>query len=146
LDGHITRLAPDPTSFPIRLDRRAWPLLLAFGVRPRAAWLRLEHDRIAARFGFSRAEIALANVERWDITGPYRWWRAIGIRGTPGKTEITYGGSSHGGICLHLRAPVRIAWVQVRHFYVTVEDLQGLGAALAARGIPGEDQRRTPDH
>lgn len=130
-------------SFPIRLDRRARPLLLAFGVSPGSAWLRLEPDRVVARFGFSQAEIPLADVERWDVTGPYRWWRAIGIRGTPGEPEITYGGSTRGGLCLHLRAPVRIAWINVRRFYVTVDDLEGLGAALAARGIHGDDRRRS---
>ena len=134
---------PRARSFPIRLDRRAWPILLAFGVRPGTAWLQLQPDRIVARFGFSRAEIPLTNVERWDITGPYRWWRSIGIRASLGEPEITYGGSSHGGVCLHLRTPVRIAGVSVRRFYVTVDDLLGLGLALTARGIPGRDERKS---
>ena len=112
-----------------------------FGVRPATAWLRLERDRVVARFGFSHAVIPLADIERWDITGPYRWWRALGIRSALTKPEITYGGSSRGGVGLHLRRPVRIAWLRVRHFYVTVEDLEGLGAALTARGIHGEDRR-----
>jgi hypothetical protein len=32
--------------------------------------------------------------------------------------------------------------MQVPVIYGTVEDLEGLAAALAARGIPGEDARR----
>jgi hypothetical protein len=130
------------TWFAIRLDRGARPLLLAFGVRPRTAWLRIEPDRIVSRFGFSRAEIPFADIERWSITGPYRWWRALGIRKAVTKPELTYGGSSHGGVGLHLRRPVRIARIQVRDFYVTVDDLEGLAAALTARGIEGEDRRR----
>ncbi len=132
---------PAGIEFPIRLSRAAWPILVLFGVLPGRAWVRLERDRLVARFGFSRAAVALTEVERWDITGPYRWWRAIGIRGTLGRPEITYGGSAHGGLCLHLRTPVRIAWVTVREFYVTVDDLEGLGAALTARGIAGTDLR-----
>jgi hypothetical protein len=130
--------------FAIRLDRRARLLLLVFGARPATAWIQLDRDRIVARFGFSHAEIPLADVERWDISGPYRWWRALGIRGALGRPEITYGGSTHGGVGLHLREPVRIACVRVRHFYVTVDDLDGLAAALTARGVEGADRRRAP--
>jgi len=129
------------TWFPIRLDPRARPFLLVFGVRPGNAWVRLERDRLEASFGFSRARIPLGDVVRWDITGPYRWWRALGIRAALTRPEITYGGSTRGGVGLHLRRPVRIAGIQVRHFYVTVVDLEGLGRALAARGIEGEDLR-----
>jgi hypothetical protein len=127
--------------FPIRLTRAGWPILALFGVRPGAAHVRIDQDRLIARFGFSRAEFPLVNVERWDITGPYRWWRAIGLRGTLGQPEITYGGSAHGGVCLHLRTPVRIAGIGIRRLYVTVDDLEGLAAALTTRGIPGKDLR-----
>jgi hypothetical protein len=131
--------------FPIRLERRLWPILLLFGVRPGAAFVRLDGDRVVARFGFFRAETPLANIERWDITGPYRWWRAVGVRSSPGMSDLTFGGSAHGGVCLYLRAPMRVArFFRVREFYVTVDDLKGLAQALSARGIPGED-RRTPN-
>ena len=131
------------TSFPIRLEARARLLLLAFGVRHGSAWLRLERDRIVSRFGFSHAVIPLVDIERWELTGPYRWWRALGIRSALTKPEITYGGSTHGGIRLQLSTPIRIAWINVLDFYVTVDDLDGLAAALTARGIHGEDHRRS---
>jgi hypothetical protein len=128
-------------TFPIRLQRGLWPILLLFGVRPAVAFVRLDGDRLVARFGFFGARIPLADIARWDITGPYRWWRAVGVRATIGKPELTFGGSAHGGVCLHLREPVRIARLGVRDLYLTVDDLEGFGAALAARGIPGEDLR-----
>jgi hypothetical protein len=128
-------------TFPIRLQRACWPILLLFGVRPGAASVRIDGDRLVARFGFFGATTPLANIARWDITGPYRWWMAIGVRATIGKPELTFGGSAHGGVCLHLREPVRISRLGVRDLYLTVDDLEGLGAALAARGIPGEDLR-----
>ena len=128
--------------FPIRRQRGAWPILALFGVRGEtSAVVRIDGDRLTARFGFLRAETPLSNIERWDITGPYRWWRALGVRATVGQPELTFGGSAHGGVCLHLREKVRISRLGVRELYLTVDDLEGLGAALAARGIPGEDLR-----
>ena len=150
MNSGATRIRPDvvqppfvPDTFQIRLEWRFWPILVLYGVRPGAAFVRLDGDRVVARFGFYRAETALANVERWDITGPYRWWRAVGVRITAGRPEVTFGGAAHGGVCLHLRAPIRVArFLRVRNFYVTVDDLKGFGRALAARGIPGEDRRQ----
>jgi hypothetical protein len=92
-------------------------------------------------FGFFRAETTLANIERWDITGPYHWVRAVGVRRTIGTSDLSFGGSAHGGLCLHFRNPVKIG-LMVTDLYLTVDDLEGLGAALTARGIPGEDLRK----
>ncbi len=129
------------TTFPIRLDLRLLPILIVFGVRPGAASVCLENARLIVRFGFFGAHTPLSNVARWDITGPYRWWRAAGVRATLGKPEITFGGSAQGGVRLRFREPVRIARMRIRDLYVTVEDLEGFGRALQARGIPGEDAR-----
>ncbi len=128
-------------TFPIRLQRPLLPILILFGVHPGAASVRLGGDRLDVRFGFFRAQVPLANIVRWDITGPYRWWRAVGVRAMVGKPELTFGGSAHGRVRLHFREPIRIARISVRDLYLTVDDLEGLGTSLAARGIPGEDLR-----
>lgn len=128
-------------TFPIRLRRRFLPILILFGVRPGAANVRLDGDWLDVRFGFFRAQTLLVNIARWDITGPYRWWRAIGVRATLGKPDLTFGGSSHGGVRLHFREPVRIAHGGFLDLYITVDDLEGFARLLMARGIPGEDLR-----
>jgi hypothetical protein len=128
--------------YPIRLQPGLRPILLLFGVRSGTATVRLEGDRVSARFGFFRAETPLANVASWDITGPYRWWRAVGVRRTIGTHDLSFGGSAHGGVCLHFRQPIRIAGLRVTDLYVTVDDLDALGAALAAHQIAGQDLRR----
>jgi hypothetical protein len=133
---------PVAQTFPIRLSPRLRPLLLAWGVTPASAWVRLDGDRLVARFGFFHAEIPLADIEWWDITGPYRWWRAVGVRHTLGQADISFGGNADGGLRVHLRRRQRIGWVNATDLYVTVADLEGLGAALTARGISGQDRRR----
>jgi hypothetical protein len=127
--------------FPIRLQPGLWPILVLFGVRPGAATVRLEPDRLSARFGFFHAETSLANIVGWDITGPYRWWRAVGVRRTLGTRDLSFGGSAHGGLCVHFREPVGVGRLNVTDLYLTVDDLEGLGAALTAHGVPGEDLR-----
>jgi hypothetical protein len=110
-------------------------------VHPGVAFVQLDPGGVFARFGFFRAVTPFANVERWDITGPYRWWRAVGVRASVGKPELTFGGSAHAGVCLHLREPIRVARIRVRDLYVTVDDVEALGRELVARGIPGKDLR-----
>ena len=127
--------------FPIRLQPGLRPILLLFGVRPGNAVVRLDGDRLAVRFGFFRAEISLANIVGWDITGPYRWWRAVGVRRTLGTQDLSFGGSAHGGVCLHFREPILVGRFRVTDLYVTVDDLAGLGGALTAHGVPGQDLR-----
>ena len=80
------------------------------------------------------------SISRWDITGPYHWIRAVGVRRTIGTRDLSFGGSTHGGLRLHFREPIRVG-LTVTDLYLTVDDLKGLGAALTARGIPGEDLR-----
>lgn len=127
--------------FAIRLEPRLLPILLLFGVHPGNAVVRLDDDRLEARFGFFRAATTLANIVGWDITGPYRWWRAVGVRRTLGTQDLSFGGSAHGGVCLHFREPVLVGRFHVTDLYLTVDDLEGLGTALTAHGVPGQDLR-----
>ena len=55
---------------------------------------------------------------------------------------MTFGGNHRGGVRVDFREPVRLSRLRVPALYVTVEDMEGLGSALAARGIPGEDARK----
>jgi hypothetical protein len=130
--------------FPIRRARRFRPVLLLFGVvRQEHAYAQLTADRLEARFGFFRFGTPLANVDGWEISGPYRWWRAIGVRGTLFQPEMTFGGSAHGGVCVSLRETVRLWWWpwNASRLYLTLDDLAGFARELERRGIPGRDAR-----
>lgn len=103
----------------------------------------MDDERLLSRFGWVGAEIPLTDIERWDITGPYHWVRAIGTRHTLFHEDISFCGDTRGAVRLHLKAPRRISFVRtVREVYLGIEDLDGLAAHLTTRGIPGEDLRR----
>ena len=128
--------------FPIRIQPNLKPLLLFCGVHDDGrAKVRLADGQFTATFGRFGATTPLANIERWDITGPYNSLRAVGVRRSIRQHDLSFGGSAHGGLRVHFREPVRAARLMNTELYVTVDDLEGLAAALTARGIPGQDLR-----
>jgi hypothetical protein len=128
--------------FPFRIGPRSRPLLRLFGVRTGNAVVTAADDELDAVFGSFRIRTEWTNITSWRIEGPWRWITAIGVRRSIRHGDVTFGGSHRGGLRLNFREPVRLGFLRVPALYVTVEDLEGLAAALAARGIPGEDARR----
>ena len=57
--------------------------------------------------------------------------------------DVTFGGSHHGGVRIDFASPAKFAFFQVSAIYVPADDLEGLAAELARRGIPGRDARRS---
>lgn len=134
--------AESAVAFPIRIQPNLKPLLLLFGVHDDGrAVVRLADGSFTATFGRFELRTPLANIERWDISGPYKSWRAFGVRRSMGTHDLSFGGSAHGGLRVHFRQPVRAARLSNAELYVSVDDLEGLGAALTERGIPGQDLR-----
>lgn len=129
--------------FPLRLAAPwRWTLRMLLGVRPGHAQVALAADRFTATFGRLELTTPLANCCAYQLTGPYRWWKAIGPRGSLVDAGITFGTSTHGGVCVCFREPVAWSGLQVTALTVTVADIDAMAAALERRGIGGEDRRR----
>jgi hypothetical protein len=127
--------------FPIRVGRRSRPLLRLFGVKDGNAFVDVD-DAFDAHFGRFRLRTPLANIVSWRIEGPWLWITAIGVRMSIRHRDVTFGGSPRGGVRVDFRDRVPLGPARVPALYVTVEDLEGLAAALTERGIPGADARR----
>lgn len=127
--------------FPIRVERRFALPLRVFGVDPANAYVDLSDDELVARFGWSSTRTRLTNIRSWQIEGPWRAITAIGIRRSVRHGDVTYGGTTRGGVRMDFAEPVSLRPFSIPALYVTVEDLEGFAAALAARGIPGSDAR-----
>jgi hypothetical protein len=129
--------------FAYRLGARSRPVLRLFGVGgPEDAWVDLDETTLTAKFGWASATTPVANIAGWRIEGPWRWITAIGIRRSIRHSDLTFGGSPHGGVRLDFTAPITVVRLSTPALYLTVDDLDGLAAALSARGIPGVDARR----
>lgn len=120
-------------AFPYDLDLRfapVWaPLLLAPGHQ---GVTLTEEGRFVARYGLLSLDTPLANVADAHVTGPYRWWTAVGPRLSRVDDGLTFGTTNHGGVCVHFREPVRRVIGPRNHsaLTVTVADREGLVRAL----------------
>jgi hypothetical protein len=128
--------------FPIRVGPRSRPLLRLFGVGPDNAYVDL-NEELDARFGRFRIRTSVGNLASWRIEGPWLWITAIGVRTSLRHRDVTFGGNHRGGVRVDFKERVRFGRLRIPALYVTVEDLEGFAAALAGRGIPGEDARRS---
>jgi hypothetical protein len=125
------------------IDARWRPVLLIWGVTRRRAYVRLDGNRFEARYGFWSLRTTLDNVERWTITGPYRWWTAIGLRSSWPFTHYAFDTNARAGVDLHFRKRVRFArFLRAQTLTVTVADPVALAEVLRERGIPGQDLRK----
>jgi len=134
------------TRFPIRVGRRSRLLLrILFGVRADDTWIDLGDGpdaQLEVQFGWSHFRTPMANVASWQIEGPFLWITAIGVRRSNRHGDVTFGGSPHGGVRIDFRTPVRWTILRVPAIYVPADDLEGLAAELARRGVAGRDVRR----
>ncbi len=119
------------------------PVLRLFGVRSdEDAYVDLDPTTFVARFGRFEAATPITNIVSWQIEGPWRWITAIGVRMSVRHRDLTFGGTPRGGVRVDFRERVRVGPARIPALYVTVEDMAGLGAALAALGVPGSDLRK----
>jgi hypothetical protein len=133
-----------PTRFAYRDPGPAAPLLRLLGVRLDRDGVEVTDDgRVRARFGRLRLDVPVDRVASAEVTGPYRWWKAVGPRLSARDTGVTFGTAGGYGVCMRFTEPVGPVFGPRRHagLSVTVEDPEGLVAAVAAAradaGPPG---------
>ena len=99
-------------------------------------------DELDVEFGRFRFRTPVANIVSWRIEGPWQWITAIGVRRSLRHGDVSFAGSPRGGVRVDFRDRVRWGIFRVPAVYLGVEDLEGLAAELAQRGIPGVDARK----
>jgi hypothetical protein len=115
------------------------PLLALAGVRRGRAEVVLDDTHLRARFGPFRLETPLTNLRSVQVTRDYRWWRAIGPRGSLVDRGATFGTNAAAGTCICFHEPVpALLGQRMLHpgLTVTVSDPEALAAAI---------RRRVPD-
>ena len=109
--------------------------LAGFGVLPGTSYVQVQDGELLARFGPWSLRTPVDNVVSAQVTGPYRWWRAVGLRLSLGDSGVTFGSNARRGLLLTFAAPVDsvLPWVGPRHpnATLTVADPEALRTALA---------------
>ncbi len=122
--------------FPYHFDRRFLPMWLGAGALPRRDGVTLtDDDRFVATFGVLRVSTPLDNISEAHVTGPYRWWTAVGPRLSFADDGLTFGTNSHAGLCVHFRNKIKrvIGFRDHSALTVTVADPHALEATLRSR-------------
>ncbi len=122
--------------FAFDFDPRFRRLLAMIGVRPDTAWVTIDDAELTARFGRFGVRTPVSNLADVIITRDYRWYTAIGPRGSFADRGATFGTTTSAGVCVCFHEPVTaLAGRLVRHpgLTVTVEDPEALAAAIRRR-------------
>ena len=122
--------------FPYDFDKRFLPMWLGVGALPRRDGVTITDDgRLVATFGVLRVDTPLDNIAGAHVTGPYRWWTAVGPRISFADDGLTFGTNPHAGLCIHFRNKIRrvIGFRDHSALTVTVADPHALEARLSVR-------------
>lgn len=122
--------------FAFAFDRGARRLLGLIGVTEASAEVVVTDQELIARFGRFIARTPLANITEVRITGPYRWAKAIGPRGSFADRGATFGTNARSGVCMRFAEPITaLAGRRMLHpgLTVTVADPDALAATLRRR-------------
>ena len=121
--------------FPYDFDERFLLIWGPFGARPKKDGVALtDSGEFVATFGRFRVETPLSNIKGATKTGPYKWWKAVGVRGSRVDSGITFGTTPRGGVCILFKERIaRVVPPAPRHagLTVTVADCDGLVQSLA---------------
>lgn len=135
------RRAPAPTRsleavgeqfFPYERDGR-WKILLApLGISDDDG-VTVTDDTMRATFGFWSVETPLDNIAGTKVTGPHRWYTAVGLRLSFSDDGLTFGTNHHRGLCIEFHEKIGrvIGLHDHSSLWVSVADPEGLAAALA---------------
>lgn len=118
--------------FPYRLDRRWAPLFAALGVNSGDGVELTDDGLLRATYGRFRVETPLDNVDHTEVTGPHRWYTAVGLRLSFTDDGITFGTNHHAGLCIAFkkRIPKVIGFKDHSALWVSVADPEGLATAI----------------
>lgn len=116
-------------------------MLRPLGVRPRNSFVAVDYEHFHAKFGRWQIRTPLSNIVGFQRSGDYKWYRAIGIRGSAADHGLTFGSSTRQGVCVRFaeKIPAFIPGLWAHPgLTVTVADPDNLVAALEAGGVTAD--------
>jgi hypothetical protein len=99
-------MVPMSEFFPYDFDWRFRPIWRSFGVDPEVDGVTLTNDTFGATFGRFRVSTLMDNIADATNTGPYRWWKSVGLRASAVDSGITFGTTNRHGVCVLFKEPI----------------------------------------
>ena len=117
--------------FPYALDRRWAPLFALLGLKD-IDGVQVSDGVMRATFGRVSIETPTGNIDHTEVTGPHRWYRAVGLRLSISDDSITFGTNHQRGLWIVFieRVPRVVGIRDHSALWVSVADPDGLAVAL----------------
>lgn len=121
--------------FAYRFDRRWAALFTLLGVDDEDGVL-IDGTDLVATYGRVRIKTPLSNIDDTEVTGPHRWYTAVGLRLSAADSGITFGTNHQRGLCIAFKKPVpRIIGLKNHAaLWVSVTEPEALAAAIDRAG------------
>ncbi|MGI9601160.1 MAG: hypothetical protein ACR2QE_04710 [Acidimicrobiales bacterium] len=118
--------------FPYQLDRRWAPMFKLLGVDDDDGVTLTDDGQLIATYGRKRVGTPQANVHHTEVSGPHRWWTAVGMRLSFADDGLTFGTNHERGLCIEFidKIPRVIGPRDHSALWVSVADPEGLAEAL----------------
>ncbi len=118
--------------FPYRLDKRWTALFLALGVGDDDGVDISDTGELIATYGRVNVKTTLDNIDHTLVTGPHRWFTAVGLRLSFTDDGLTFGTNHHKGLCIAFvhKIPKVIGFKDHSMLWVSVADPEGLAAVI----------------
>lgn len=121
----------DGPFFPYQLDKRWAPLFTLLGVGADDG-VSIKDDQLRATYGRVSVTTPLTNIDHTEVSGPHRWYTAVGLRLSAADDGITFGTNHQLGLCIAFTEPVKriIGFKNHSALWVSVADPAGLATAI----------------
>jgi len=119
--------------FPYRLDMRWKAMFAVLGVDDDDGVTVGDDGSLVATFGRKRVSTTVDNVSHTEISGPHRWYTAVGLRLSFSDDGLTFGTNHQRGLCIEFveKIPRVIGFKDHSALWVSVADPEGLAEAIA---------------
>ncbi len=119
------------TFFPYAVDHRWAPLFTLLRIKDTDG-VEVSDGILRATFGRVSVETPIDNVDHTLVTGPHRWFTAVGLRLSFTDDSLTFGTNHQLGLWIDFieRVPKVIGVRDHSSLWVSVADPDGLAAAL----------------
>lgn len=118
--------------FPYRLDRRWQAIFTTLRVSESDGVTLTADGMLRASYGRVSIETPLANIDHTEVTGPHRWYTAVGLRLSWADDGITFGTNHKLGLCIAFkeRVPKVIGRKNHSALWVSVAEPEALAQAI----------------
>lgn len=118
--------------FPYRFDNRWKAMFFTLRVGPDDGVTITADGRMVATYGRFTVDTPLDNIHHTQITGPHRWYTAVGLRLSFSDDGITFGTNHQRGLCIEFieKVPRVIGFKDHSALWVSVADPEALAEAI----------------